>query len=979
MRTLSSALSLYAATTCPAADKFWDEDPVVPQWRGVAPGTDYLGSDVLWRPREWLIFHMLDEEGAGFTLDFTVRDMNVYMQGPRPSMFWVVGPRDEVLAMEMLEDDGVVTGDESCRDGIYDIWHDYRYREWHRVHSPGGYPAGKRRSPLLENPQVLPHRRISLTVPAAGAGLYRVLVVASWDHWISVTPSRPLATGIHPGPGPLYIVANRFATTYLYMPPGVKDIGLSLVEEIQPYNWAARLENLAGDKLHETVPRTFMSYFIHRPERNDEGTVLRLCLTGETTGAHLHVVGLPFVLCPDPETAARIAGGLQIDNKGRWTFLHGQRVINEWADGIKPNELALHAGSKGEINHKAFDDAEMSKLISEAPALLATQCLDATASDYGVFSEDAALVKLAKVAGCEHPANPYHGDPGLIRRVALGLRPLFNSQTPFLWHLRTHDWPIDIEVRDGEFFSLPVRVAWHWDARSVNKLSGPIIAMGDVLSYALSKDLTDTWRKLLVLRENSVLNMHVGEVANQWTYALCDALQSWKFTANPEVPFMLRRHLDILLTPGLMGRLNPDPTNYRSALGYGDRPADIGLVGAGYLSESLGYDIQYSAWSQEGNLNQLRDYADGALLDSFIDGYNRLKSHVSLPRKGVATKDRFRDIASPTDFCFRTQQHAMLGALTPDMGPFWPALSSEPFVRVLDNAFFFINTPDYYAVSYGGHAQSDFEFFQLTRIVDGSVEVNGYIESEGRGIRGRKSAKPGGLSAVFVRNCGPTLLGFNRDVMYSNTTWGRLLKPACLAGGNLDPHIFCCGFVDQEVSFDPEARVMRRRGAMRHAPLAFTRTVRFLDDRIEAAVDIRASENIALGGLFESLPFMVDGLTVRLFDAELAETASFAADSLPSSALPLEDGTWRLPSIRAFDLSAPSGAGALLVFDRAYDMILCESFRFRAEAAAARSLTLVLPNVLSAGSELKIRYTIKPHQEHLSAETLVMGTKDLYP
>ena len=46
-----------------------------------APGTAYLGPDVLWRTREGLVFHMQDDVGTGFQVTFTVRDMNVYMQG----------------------------------------------------------------------------------------------------------------------------------------------------------------------------------------------------------------------------------------------------------------------------------------------------------------------------------------------------------------------------------------------------------------------------------------------------------------------------------------------------------------------------------------------------------------------------------------------------------------------------------------------------------------------------------------------------------------------------------------------------------------------------------------------------------------------------------------------------------------------------------------------------------------------------------
>ena len=41
--------------------------------------------------------------------------MNTYLQGPRPVMVWVVGPRGQTLVRHILEDDGIVAGDENCR------------------------------------------------------------------------------------------------------------------------------------------------------------------------------------------------------------------------------------------------------------------------------------------------------------------------------------------------------------------------------------------------------------------------------------------------------------------------------------------------------------------------------------------------------------------------------------------------------------------------------------------------------------------------------------------------------------------------------------------------------------------------------------------------------------------------------------------------------------------------------------------------
>ena len=137
-------------------------------WSGKTAGTAYLGDDVLWRPRENLLFHMKDELGSGFSLRFTVRDMNTYVHAPAPILFQVVGPDDRILVSARLEDDGITGGNFAHQDGIYDPFADFRYRQYHRANTPGGMPPGKSRSPYLRNPEKLPFRVVELDVPAGG-------------------------------------------------------------------------------------------------------------------------------------------------------------------------------------------------------------------------------------------------------------------------------------------------------------------------------------------------------------------------------------------------------------------------------------------------------------------------------------------------------------------------------------------------------------------------------------------------------------------------------------------------------------------------------------------------------------------------------------------------------------------------------------------------------------------------------------------
>ena len=259
--------------------------------------------------------------------------MNLYLQGERPLHVTVIGPRDRILVRHLLPDDGIVTGDDAHRDGIYDVYADFRYREWHRVHSPGGRPPGKTRSPHLEHPEQLMPRIVQLTVPDGGPGLYRVTVIASWDHWVSLTPSRPLPTGVHPGPGPLSVHGDRFAAgAYLWVPTTTEHLGVSLAQELAPFDGTLTLRDAAGQTVAQRSARTLQTYVVD--ETPSPESVYQISVTDVPPGAGLHIRGVPPVLCPDAETARLLHGGIQIDAQGRHTFHHHQRLFDRWADAL---------------------------------------------------------------------------------------------------------------------------------------------------------------------------------------------------------------------------------------------------------------------------------------------------------------------------------------------------------------------------------------------------------------------------------------------------------------------------------------------------------------------------------------------------------------------------------------------------------------------------------------------------------------------
>ncbi len=984
LRGALTAIALLVVTgAMPAQVDYGTQAAEVPAWRGEVPGTEYLGPDVLWRPREWLVFHMQDEVGTGFGLSLTVRDMNTYLQGPRPVMLWIVGPNDKTLVREIMPDDGVVAGNEQYRDGIYDVYCDFRYREWHRIHSPGQYPPGKQRSPYLTHPEELPARGMSVKVPAAGKGLYRVVIVASWDHWVSVTPDRPIATGIHPGSGPLYVHGNRLNEAYLYVPPDVEDIAVSVSEEIQPFNWKIRLEDEAGTTVGETMPRTFMSYLIHTPAADKGDCVYTLRVTGKTPGACLHMRGVPFVLCPDQATAQKIRGGLEVDKRGRQTFHSNQRVLYKWADSLKPADLKV---DPAEVDLDAVADGSLRKALGQVPELLACQDLQPDSPTYGQLLGEGlpggAVDMLARAAGAKDEANPYYGNPALVRRVLLARLHDLSKLSPHFWYEAKNDFPCTLEVAENNLGSIPMRSNWY-SLGIDSRHSASAVHMKEVMAGALPPDVIEAWKQSLRLWIGGRWMMHCGDTTNQWTYNMASVLQIWKFLGDDEILDMLRRHSRIMTTPGLLGRTEPDGTPYshKSSVGY-TRAADLAMTGAGYLADGWGMDCQYTV-EQVMNMGRVWEVIKEPSLVEWWNKFYYLKTHLTLPKRGVHTVKCFAETCSPADLNFRTRYYTHKSGLpleAADMVVYgdlwrnqeqeprkpWPCLEEGSFTRVIDNKFYFIKTPEYYSISYGGPVLSDWSNLTIAEVKDGSAKLVGYA-SMGYGGHQRKSTKPGGLSAVFVPNCGPTILGSNSDLWYSNTTWGRRKTPVCAkwAEGSVDPTLVASAFAHPYTSFDENGRVYRRSGTLTYAPLAFARTIHFEDDRIVVTVELTATDDLDLVELYECIPYFADDRIVRIFDADLNETRQL---QIMGPAGDGQDADMSTVSMRAFDSAAESGAGSAVIFDKLYECQQAEPLRYRSVASATRSFSLPLPHRMAAGERHVVRYVIYSHQEAITAQ-----------
>ncbi|MBT3291067.1 MAG: hypothetical protein HN380_27220 [Victivallales bacterium] len=966
----------------------------------------YLGPDMLWRPRESVVFHLADDKGTGFGLRLAIRDMNTYQQGDRPVMLWVTGPRGNTLVNRVIDDTPERPDNDRFRDGLSDMYQDCRYREWHRHSSPGGYPPGKERSPYLAHPEKLPVRNVDVRVPPAGKGLYRVVIQASWDHWVSLTPDRPIPAGIHPGPGPLYVHGARLQDAYIYAPANTKEIGISLTEEIQPFNWQVTVRDQGGKVLGATRPQSFLNYTILKSVPGD--SVLRLQIEGKTTGACLHITGVPFVLCPDAETARLIHGGLNTDAKGRATFHHHQRVLLAWADALQPQDLAADV-TLPDANPVLSGTRKKQVFLHDMPAILACQDLDPASPTYGRFrkSDGPAFEAkfsswrrkvdvVAEAAGNADPANPYLGHPALVRRVLL-CRAMTNLQTlsPCFWYGH-REGPREFTIEEDTFWGVPFRSAWYPMHDAMHVLS--LRPIRSAVDWALPAAVFQAWRQSFLQWTTARTLMHQGECSNQWAAGLKHMKQVWEATQERQVEQVLRRQVERFTTPGNLGRVAPDPTPYslKSAIGY-PHAADTGLIGGGIASDGLGHDNEYCLESTLHMAN-IWQALQADSIRRWLDEYYVLKTHLTLPKSGKHASDIFSGTCSPSDSNFRTRYYthkSPLGKLRPQIryGPLWageeredtpwPCLEEGTFLRNIDNRFYFIKTPGYYSIVYAGPSKPDWASWGAAVVKNGSAELAGPGGMHYGGLQ-YKPTKAGAISAIWVKDCGPTLLCQNHNVMFSNVVWGRVKKPLFpkWEDGHVDPTIVCSAYAQPEASFDEATRTYRKREPVPYLPLTVERTISFQDEVIRMTLTLKATGDFEVAELYECVPYFAERRRIRALTnapggfedftipKPITTPSKWPRGRRPDPALSGENPELPKVTAKGFDIAGDSGAGSTIIFDGEHTFTQTQPIRYRKVAAATGAWNLPLPTRMAKGETHTVRYSIWSHAKPVDAAAL---------
>jgi len=936
--------------------------------RGETNAFAILGSQAWFRPRDSVVYYLDNPKGEAINLILSLGDLNLYLQGKRGAIVWVIGPDGKTLLYTPIADDGIVSGNFRYKEGMSDVYADARYRGWAEYEAGLPLLAGKERSPLADDPAGLATRRFSYRVPASGKGVYRVVLLSCWDHWVSLETQPPLAAGIASGPGPLSLRAGKPFTAWMFNPGREQKVGFSIVEEIKPYAWKASIADEKGKTLARIKPKEFFNFAVIGQAPGAEA--MKMDIEPGANLASFHVQGIPPLLSASAETARRFRGG-RLYPHGDSTFAFPQQVIlDRWLESLDPGELRLPVLTAELLpgNARFAKALETLNAALQAPVESAKGAAKLTPESCRAIG---ALLESASFRE-KHPALTH----ALALRIAVACaQEAMSLDESFCYRQKPSS--LLVPGRKATLWNTAYRTNWlrFQEADLANIVAG----FSQPIAAVMPGEVVEAWHDILDLWALARGNYALGECSNQWCMILSGMAGVQQITGNPELLKVLHDRVAVMTDGNGLGRTNPltPRTALESTAGYGFA-SDMGMTGAGYLGEAYGYDGEYTleqilyihrAWHLTG--------AEG-ILKWFNADYD-LKTHLSLPWKGEAAGSWISEIVSPTDINFRTTKYTHKTNLPADVvekvryGTLWqpvegvtpeewPCNTEGDWTKTIDNRFHFLNRHGYYAIVYTGETKADWSTFDQIESDVEEVEgaLQGHLRFAGYGGMGylgfgRKATKPGGLSALYLKGFGVALLSQNVDVPYTHTVWGRAKTPVSPVWDPLkhDPYVVAATYDPDPVHEKaPKEGLFTKIERMRHAPLQSSRRLVMDDEGVKVELDVTALDDLDLPELYESVPLVTQS---RMLSFILKDGSRKAATPETIAFRALSDASWE---ITALELTNEAGAGLRITFSKAVKVRLAGVTQHRPEVPQAASVQVVLDGTARKGTTQSLSYTL---------------------
>jgi len=192
---------------------------------------------------------VVNRDGRPFTVSLDVRDINIFEQGPREVLVKVYDPDGRTVVREVLPDDGVTRPAYQHPTGAWD--HEAWYYAWNRMQGE----APMIRWSAFSEPQRLAtfaKRTFTYEIPGGKAGVYRVLLVGSSDHYVTMRLDPELPYGVAGHATFLHAHGDMLRRSHIYVPRGAKGLHVVTAQWDRPITRRFKLTAPDGKVLFQT-------------------------------------------------------------------------------------------------------------------------------------------------------------------------------------------------------------------------------------------------------------------------------------------------------------------------------------------------------------------------------------------------------------------------------------------------------------------------------------------------------------------------------------------------------------------------------------------------------------------------------------------------------------------------------------------------------------------------------------------------------
>ena len=178
-------------------------------------------SEQVFRMSEGVTVYVANPDGKDFNVGIDVRDLNLFSNGPRETLFKVYDPEGKPVVREMIPDDGCGEANFADRIGGWD--HELQY--YANLYSKGTAPSF--RWSAWSSParlKTLVARSFDRPIKGGKKGVYRIVLASTPDIYVTVRLPQELKTGFMGHPTFMQGHGSMMKKCYVYVPKGTSGL-----------------------------------------------------------------------------------------------------------------------------------------------------------------------------------------------------------------------------------------------------------------------------------------------------------------------------------------------------------------------------------------------------------------------------------------------------------------------------------------------------------------------------------------------------------------------------------------------------------------------------------------------------------------------------------------------------------------------------------------------------------------------------------